>query len=173
MHDFSMHSRHGLIVKASTPYPRLQAALRKPLFRRPIFSRHVLPTNSFTTYLAMVRVGDMAQTADKLIQAKVQWWNRSSMYVRCPSYEEIHRHGFFWGLHLGTDASLTAPTTAIMKFDFHLAKVTPVTKLISGRLSFVAGGADPTEYFLEQGKQLPAFAQESAQVDRSDRDNPL
>jgi hypothetical protein len=39
-------------------------------------------------------MADQAQTTDKPVQAKVEWWNRSSMYVRCPNYEEIYRHGF-------------------------------------------------------------------------------
>jgi hypothetical protein len=60
---------------------------------------------------------------------------------------------------LSTDASLTTPITAIIKFDFHLAKVTQGYEINKQRAFFIAGKADPTEYFLKQeGKQLPAFA---------------
>jgi len=40
-------------------------------------------------------MASQSQTADKIAQAKVQWWNRSSVYVRCPNCEEIHYHSFF------------------------------------------------------------------------------
>lgn len=38
-----------------------------------------------------------AQNADKFVQANVESWNRSSMYVRCPNCDKTHHHSFSGG----------------------------------------------------------------------------
>jgi hypothetical protein len=104
-----------------------------------------------------------AQTADAPVQAKVEWWNASSFYVRCPECDKIHRHGFAGD-------------------DDHTARYRRVSHCGSGnyeirfpfseglddgggyeidkqRALFVAGGADPDEYFREdEDDEVRAFA---------------
>ncbi|OBT60408.1 hypothetical protein VE03_10237 [Pseudogymnoascus sp. 23342-1-I1] len=91
----------------------------------------------------------MAQTADKLIQAEVQWWNRSSMYVRCPSCEEIHRHGFS-GDYTARHRRLShCANFRDYEIRFPFSEGDTGYEIDKQRALFVAGGADPTEYFLE------------------------
>jgi hypothetical protein len=102
----------------------------------------------------------MAQTTDKLVQAKVEWWNRSSMYVRCPSCEEIHRHGFS-GHYTARHRCLShCANYCNYEIRFPFSEGDTGYEIDKQRALFVAGGADPTEYFLEQGNGLPAFAQD-------------
>lgn len=78
---------------------------------------------------------DQAQTAKKCGQAKVEWWNRTSMYVRCPTCEEVHLRGFpddYTAVHRRT---LTAPTIVTTKLGFHSVRIqmTSVTRLLKQR----------------------------------------
>jgi hypothetical protein len=118
----------------------------------------------------------MAQTPDKLIQAKVQWWNRSSMYVRCPSCEEIHRHGFSGDYTAKHPRLSHCANYCDYEIRFPFGEGDTGYEIDKQRALFVAGGADPTEYFLEHkadSSRLCAEHEKSAQVDRSDRDDPL
>ncbi|OBT60333.1 hypothetical protein VE03_10341 [Pseudogymnoascus sp. 23342-1-I1] len=103
----------------------------------------------------------MAQTANRLIQAQVQWWNRSSIYIRCPSCEEVHRHSFS-GDYTARHRRLShCANFRDYEIRFPFSEGDTYYEIDKQRALFVAGGADPTEYFLEQeGKQLPAFAQD-------------
>ena len=103
----------------------------------------------------------MAQSPDKVIQAKVQWWNHSSMYVRCPSCEEIHRHGFS-GDYIAKHRRLShCANYCDYEIRFPFGESDTGYEINKQRVLFVAGGADPTEYFLKQeGRQLPPFAQD-------------
>ena len=106
-------------------------------------------------------MADLAETADKLVQAKVEWWNHSSMYVRCPSCEGIHRHSFRGDYSAKQRRLSHCASFCHYEIRFPFSEGDPGYEIDKQRALFVAGGADPTEYFHErEGKEMPHFAQE-------------
>lgn len=109
-------------------------------------------------------MADQAQTADILVQAKVEWWNRSLMYVRCPNCEKIHFHGFsgdYTARHRRISHCAQDNCNYEIRFPFSEVFGDVGYEIDKQRALFIAGGADPTEYFLEQeGSQLPSFTKD-------------
>jgi hypothetical protein len=110
-------------------------------------------------------MADQAQTADKLVQVKVEWWNRSSMYVRCPNCEKIHHRGFSgdYTVRHRRISHCAQDDYCNYEIRFRFSEVLDDVgyEIDKQRALFIAGGADPTEYFLEQeGNHLPSFTQD-------------
>ncbi|KAK1753261.1 DYW family of nucleic acid deaminases-domain-containing protein [Echria macrotheca] len=103
--------------------------------------------------------------------AKVVWWDYSSMYVRCPICDEIHRHGF----PASSDYATThrrlphcgQVTLREYRIQFPLKDDEPVYEIDKQRALFVAGGEDPTEYFLKrEGNRLPTSVPNTSNLRR-------
>ncbi|CAH0052458.1 unnamed protein product [Clonostachys solani] len=98
-------------------------------------------------------MAEQAQTADKPIQAAAVWWNIISVYVHCPSCEKIHKHGF-----AGYDGSqrlshCSRPVGHVdyeILYPFNEQEGDVSYEIDKQRALFVAGGADPAEYFVDQ-----------------------
>lgn len=83
------------------------------------------------------------------------------MYVRCPSCEEIHHYGFSGDYTARHRRLSRCANYCNYEIQFPFNEGDTSYEIDKQRALFVAGGADPTEYFLEQeSKQLPAFAQD-------------
>ncbi|EHL00136.1 putative Potassium channel AKT1 [Glarea lozoyensis 74030] len=79
----------------------------------------------------------MAQPIDEFVQAKVEWWNHSFMYQRVA--------------HCGSSCDYS--------IHFPIGEDDIGYEIDKERALFVAGGADPTEYFqVDRSKMLAAFA---------------
>jgi hypothetical protein len=99
-------------------------------------------------------MANQAQTTDKLVQAKVEWWDRSSMYVRCPNCDEIHRHGFSgdYTARPRRTSSCAQGNSCNYEIRFPFSEVLGdgSYEIDKQKALFIAAGADPTEYFQEQ-----------------------
>ncbi|KAH9886142.1 DYW family of nucleic acid deaminases-domain-containing protein [Xylariomycetidae sp. FL2044] len=91
---------------------------------------------------------------EPLAVAKVEWWNRSFVYVRCPFCENIHRHGLSgsYSNRLAHRRSSHCcpppdPKEYCMQFPFDERTGAVAYEIDRKRALFVAGTADPTEYF--------------------------
>jgi hypothetical protein len=98
-----------------------------------------------------------SQTADKPIQATVKSCNCSSMYVHCLNCEKIHCHGFT-GDHTATHRRQSRPLRLQDSVPIQRGTGDVGCEIYKQRALFVAGGADPAEYFLgKDGGQLASF----------------
>ncbi|CAI7620191.1 unnamed protein product [Penicillium palitans] len=85
------------------------------------------------------------------LDANVVWWNVSSMYVLCPYYEGIHQHGFR-GNYASTQFRLSHCDTGYardyrLKFPINIGTNYVGYEIDKQRALFIAGGADPSEFF--------------------------
>ncbi|KAB5536699.1 DYW family of nucleic acid deaminases-domain-containing protein [Coniochaeta sp. 2T2.1] len=107
-------------------------------------------------------MADKIQPTPKPIQAKVEWWDCSSVYVRCPSCERIHSHtfsGYDTTLHQRVshcDMPDVGRCEYEMQFPFLRVSEDIGYDIDKQRALFVSSGADPTDYFLEHESTLPS-----------------
>ncbi|KAF3768505.1 hypothetical protein M406DRAFT_250626 [Cryphonectria parasitica EP155] len=94
-------------------------------------------------------------SASPLRRAKVEWWNKSDVFVRCPNCEEIHLHHFnrLYETPLQRRSHCVIPGRENDSCDYRI--IFPFDE-VSGhagyeidkqRAIFVSGTADPTEYY--------------------------
>ncbi|KAH7231300.1 uncharacterized protein BKA55DRAFT_598575 [Fusarium redolens] len=79
-------------------------------------------------------------------KANTVWWNSSSMYIRCPHCDKIHRHGFDGNYHVihhraphcegGESYTICFPSDGFYEID-------------RSRGLYVRAGADPAAYFAQ------------------------
>ncbi|KAF2189115.1 hypothetical protein K469DRAFT_564403 [Zopfia rhizophila CBS 207.26] len=95
---------------------------------------------------------DQTQTSNRLVEAKVEWWSRSSIHVRSPHCPE---------------RSSQYNSCYEIRFPFSVTLDEVGYEIDKQRALFVAGGADPTEYFLEkEGDPLPYSFDENVKIRR-------
>lgn len=89
-----------------------------------------------------------------LLNAKVQWWNRSRVYVQCPYCHQIHCHGFdgqYKKRHHRAPHCDVLDRTALQSyyfiFPFDEDSNTVGYEIDKARALFVSGNSDPHAYF--------------------------
>ncbi|KFA79930.1 hypothetical protein S40288_05126 [Stachybotrys chartarum IBT 40288] len=79
-------------------------------------------------------------------KANIVWWNSSSMHIRCPHCDKIHRHGFDGKYHFQHHRVPHCDSDESYSIVFPPDGLYEIDK--SSRL-YVSAGANPTEYFAQ------------------------
>lgn len=84
-------------------------------------------------------------------EAKVVWWDSSSMYVDCPYCEQVHRHGFCGTYAKGqsrvSHCDSVCPRTYALSFPVSTEPDSTLYEIDKERVLFVRARANPSEYF--------------------------
>ncbi|RGP68721.1 hypothetical protein FSPOR_5192 [Fusarium sporotrichioides] len=79
-------------------------------------------------------------------KADVIWWDSSSMYIRCPHCDKIHRHGFSGNYHVRHRRAPHCENYESYSIFFPSAGLYEID---SSRGLYVRAGADPAAYFAQ------------------------
>ncbi|KAI0909541.1 DYW family of nucleic acid deaminases-domain-containing protein [Ustulina deusta] len=93
-------------------------------------------------------------------QAPVEWWDCSSMYVRCPGCDKIHRHSFDGNYEIKHRRASHCDSLKYHCGTYDI--LSPLQyEIDKERALFVAAGSDPTKYFAEKNAIVWAPAKRS------------
>jgi hypothetical protein len=79
-------------------------------------------------------------------KANVVWWNSSSMYIRCPHCDKIHRHGFDGDYHVKHHCAPHCEGCKSYTVSFPCDGIYEIDRR---RGLYVRAGADPATYFAQ------------------------